>query len=614
MAFNTVTNLDFEDIKTSLKEYLRSSETFSDYNFEGSVLSQILDVLSYNTYYSALNANLIANEVFFDSASIRENVVSLAKIVGYTPRSAKSSKAVISMEIPVPPQIEALTLKKGEAFLGTNSNGSYIFSVLDDVTREAYLNSAGIRVVTFSEIELYQGNLLKVQYTVDTSTKQHFIVPSASADVDLLLVTVNQNNTSAPLTYKKSTNITNLRADDLVYFIQENKNEQFELIFGDNVFGRKLENLEVVGIEYLTCNQDEANECSNFQFTGNFTFNGAVIRDINPTITVNQSSLGGATPENISSIKYLAPRYYAAQNRAVTIKDYETLILQLYPNVESFSVFGGEDASPPQYGKVFIAAKPYGAETLTTTAKQELQKAIREYTILSVIPEIIDPSYLYLEIDSFVYYNNTTTKRTKQQLAEIVRNVILGYGADKDLNRFNGKFKYSKLVGTIDDTDVGITSNITRIRMQKHMKFLTNVFASYEVCYGNRISPNTDLRSSGFKITGENSTYVYFFEKMGTNTIAIYRQNGSEKIYYSKNAGTIDYEKGEININAININSAVGGLDYIELSVIPTSNDIVALRDTYLSISQADVSVTAILDTIASASRTSGVGQIPVSS
>jgi len=614
MAFNTVTNLDFEDIKTSLKEYLRSSETFSDYNFEGSVLSQILDVLSYNTYYSALNANLIANEVFFDSASIRENVVSLAKIVGYTPRSAKSSKAVISMEIPVPPQIEALTLKKGEAFLGTNSNGSYIFSVLDDVTREAYLNSAGIRVVTFSEIELYQGNLLKVQYTVDTSTKQHFIVPSASADVDLLLVTVNQNNTSAPLTYRKSTNITNLRPDDLVYFIQENKNEQFELIFGDNVFGRKLENLEVVGIEYLTCNQDEANECSSFQFTGNFTFNGAVIRDINPTITVNQSSLGGATPENISSIKYLAPRYYAAQNRAVTIKDYETLILQLYPNVESFSVFGGEDASPPQYGKVFIAAKPYGAETLTTTAKQELQKAIREYTILSVIPEIIDPSYLYLEIDSFVYYNNTTTKRTKQQLAEIVRNVVLGYGSDKDLNRFNGKFKYSKLVGTIDDTDVGITSNITRIRMQKHMKFLTNVFASYEVCYGNRISSNTDLRSSGFKITGENSTYVYFFEKMGTNTIAIYRQNGSEKIYYSKNAGTIDYEKGEININAININSAVGGLDYIELSVIPTSNDIVALRDTYLSISQADVSVTAILDTIASASRTSGVGQIPVSS
>lgn len=614
MAFNTVTNLDFEDIKTSLKEYLRSSETFSDYNFEGSVLSQILDVLSYNTYYSALNANLIANEVFFDSASIRENVVSLAKIVGYTPRSAKSSKAVISMEIPVPPQIEALTLKKGEAFLGTNSNGSYIFSVLDDVTREAYLNSAGIRVVTFSEIELYQGNLLKVQYTVDTSTKQHFIVPSASADVDLLLVTVNQNNTSAPLTYRKSTNITNLRPDDLVYFIQENKNEQFELIFGDNVFGRKLENLEVVGIEYLTCNQDEANECSSFQFTGNFTFNGAVIRDINPTITVNQSSLGGATPENISSIKYLAPRYYAAQNRAVTIKDYETLILQLYPNVESFSVFGGEDASPPQYGKVFIAAKPYGAETLTTTAKQELQKAIREYTILSVIPEIIDPSYLYLEIDSFVYYNNTTTKRTKQQLAEIVRNVVLGYGSDKDLNRFNGKFKYSKLVGTIDDTDVGITSNITRIRMQKHMKFLTNVFASYEVCYGNRILPNTDLRSSGFKITGENSTYVYFFEKMGTNTIAIYRQNGSEKIYYSKNAGTIDYEKGEININAININSAVGGLDYIELSVIPTSNDIVALRDTYLSISQADVSVTAILDTIASASRTSGVGQIPVSS
>lgn len=614
MAFNTVTNLDFEDIKTSLKEYLRSSETFSDYNFEGSVLSQLLDVLSYNTYYSALNANLVANEVFFDSASIRENVVSLAKIVGYTPRSAKAAKALISLEIIVPPQIEALTLRKGQAFVGVNSNGSYIFSLLDDVTREAYLNSDGNRIVSFSEIEIYQGNLLSVSYVVDPTTKQHYVIPSASADTDLLVVSVNQNNTSAPLTYTRSTNITSLGPNDLVYFIQENKNEQFELIFGDGVFGRKLQNQEQIRIEYLINNQDEANDCREFQFTGTLAFNNSVITNVQPDITVNQPSSGGATPETISSIKYLAPRYYAAQNRAVTIKDYETLILQLYPNVESFSVFGGEDASPPQYGKVFIAAKPYGAETLTTTAKQELQKAIREYTILSVIPEVIDPSYLYLEIDSFVYYNNTTTKRTKQQLSELVRNIIVGFDADKDLNRFNGKFKYSKLIGMVDSTDPGITSNITRIRMQKHMKFLTNVFASYEVCYGNRISENTDLRSSGFKITGENSGYVYYFEKMGTNNIAIYRQNGSEKIYYSKNAGTIDYEKGEININAININSAVGGVNYIELSVIPKSNDIVALRDTYLSISQADVSVTAILDTIASASRTSGVGQIPVSS
>ena len=615
MAFNQVTNLDFEDVKKSLREFLRSSETFTDYNFEGSVLSQLIDLLAYNTYYSGLNANLVANEVFFDSASVRENVVSLAKLVGYTPRSAKAPKAVINLDIIVNPQTAALTLKKGNSFIGSNGDGSFVFSVLSDVTREAYMDANGVRRVTFSNLEIYQGSFLNLQYTVDESTRQKFIVPSADADIDLLNVVVDEVDFNIPQRYTSVKNITELNSTDRVYFIQENKNEQFELIFGDGVFGRKLKNLDNIVVEYLVTNKTEGNQCSEFTFTGTLQYAGQIFTQANPTITVVSESTGGGNPENITSIKYLAPRYYSAQKRAVTVRDYETLIREISPNLESLSVFGGEEADPPQYGKVFIVAKPFGAETLTTTAKQNLKKDIKEYSILTVIPEVIDPSYLYLDIDSFVYYDNNKSRKNQQEIENAVKNTIVGFGATNDLNRFNGKFKYSKLVGSIDDADKGITSNITRVRLRKNFPVIPNVFASYEVCYGNRISENTDIISSGFKITGQNSTYVFYLEKVeNTNTIAIFRYEGTTKKYFSKNVGSINYEKGEININAININSVIGDIGYISVSVIPKSNDIMALRDLYLSIDPAGVNVSVILDALTSSSRTSGVGQIPVSS
>ena len=615
MAFNQVTNLDFEDVKKSLREFLRSSETFTDYNFEGSVLSQLIDLLAYNTYYSGLNANLVANEVFFDSASVRENVVSLAKLVGYTPRSAKASKAVINLDIIVNPQTAALTLKKGNSFIGSNGDGSFVFSVLSDVTREAYMDVNGVRRVTFSNLEIYQGSFLNLSYTVDQSTRQRFIVPSADADIDLLNVVVDEVDFNIPQRYTSVKNITELNSTDRVYFIQENKNEQFELIFGDGVFGRKLKNLDAISVEYLVTNKTEGNQCTDFTFTGTLQYAGQIFTQANPTITLVSESTGGGNPENITSIKYLAPRYYSAQKRAVTVRDYETLIREISPNLESLSVFGGEEADPPQYGKVFIVAKPFGAETLTTTAKQNLKKDIKEYSILTVIPEVIDPSYLYLDIDSFVYYDNNKSRKNQQEIENAVKNTIVGFGATDDLNRFNGKFKYSKLVGSIDDADKGITSNITRIRLRKNFPVIPNVFASYEVCYGNRISENTDIISSGFKITGQNSTYVFYLEKVeNTNTIAIFRYEGTTKKYFSKNVGSINYEKGEININAININSVIGDIGYISVSVIPKSNDIMALRDLYLSIDPAGVNVSVILDALTSSSRTSGVGQIPVSS
>ena len=612
MAFNQVTNLDFEEVKSSLKNFMRSSETFSDYNFEGSVLSQLLDVLSYNTYYSALNANLVANEVFFDSASIRENVVSLAKLVGYVPRSAKAAKATITMDFLVTPSQESLTIKKGTAFVGANGEGTFVFSVLADVTREAYVDGNGIRRVTFTDIDIYQGNLLELNYTVDTTIKQSFIVPSADADVDLINVTIDQADNAVPMSYKPVKDITEITATDRIYFIQENKSEQFELIFGDGVFGRKLVSQDKINIEYLNTNKSAGNECSSFEFVGTITSGTTIITELQPTITVTTSSVGGAEPESVSSIKYLAPRYYSSQRRAVTVRDYETLVAELYPNLQSLSVYGGEEASPPQYGKVYIVAKPNGAEALTTTAKKELQKSIKKYTILTVIPEILDPSFLYLEITSFVYYDNNKTRRKSADIANVVRGTIQNFGNNRDLERFNGKFKYSKLVGQIDAADVGITSNITRIRMKKNIQALTNVFASYKICYGNVISQNTDLVSTGFKLTGEDQSYIWYLEKYGTDSIAIYRVDGNEKRYFSQNIGTIDYSMGEININGINISSSVGNTEYISVSLVPASNDIIALRDLYLTIADSDISVSTVLDETASSSRTSGVGQTPI--
>lgn len=618
MAFNQVTNLDFEDVKQSLREYLRASPNFTDYNLEGSVLSQLIDILAYNTYYSALNANLVANEVFLDSASIRENVVSLAKTIGYTPRSATAARAVVNLDIllPINSTVTQLTLNSGSTFIGNGENGDFVFSIPTSITKQVTLNSNGRSRVLFENLEIYQGNLFNFNYTVDTSTQQRYIIPDSNADLSLIQVVVDESDFQVPQTYKTVEDITQLTPTDRIYFIQENKNEQFELIFGDGVFGRKLLNTDQITITYISTDRAEGNNCNEFTFIGRLTDQSNQQYTLSlPSVSVISTSANGADPESISSIKFLAPKTYAAQNRAVTVSDYEVLIKQLSPGLDSLTVYGGEEANPPEYGKVFVAAKPVGAEALTTTAKLDLIRKLRQYTILTVVPEILDPSFLYVDIDTYVYYNSRTSKRSSEQLGNVVRNTILDFTTGFDLNKFNSKFKYSKLISAIDDADVGITSNITRVRMRKNLKVFPNVFASYEICYGNKIDPNSDLISNGFKITGQPQEFTFFFEKYDDNgTIAVYRDFGGVKKYLTTNVGSVDYEKGEININNININSVLGESESISLSVIPSSNDIVALRDLYLTIDPSGVNVNIILDELTSSSRSSGVGQIPVSS
>ena len=473
MAFNQVTNLDFEDVKQSLREFMRSSETFTDYNFEGSVLSQFIDVLAYNTYYSALNANLVANEVFLDSASIRENVVSLAKSVGYVPSGATASKAVINLDVSLPTasSVTQLTLKQGSALVGKNDEGSFVFTPANDVTRQVSLNSVGRSIVSFEDLEIFQATPLSLTYTVNDSTVQRFIIPDSNSDVNLIQVRVNEINNSIIQTYKPITDITTLNSTDRSYFVQENKNEQYELIFGDDTFGRKLKNGDVVEITYFITDKTLGNDCSEFSFTGRLidqTGNGYFATE--PSVRVVSPSSGGSEPESITSIKYLAPRSYSAQQRAVTVNDYEYLVKTKLPGLESLTVYGGEDSSPPQYGKVFVAAKPFGADKLTTTAKLNLIKDLKQFTILTVVPTIVDPSFLYIDVESYVYFNSKLTKKTPQQLQSSIRGSILQFGNTQELNKFNSKFKYSKLVSYIDEVDPGITSNITRIRINKKVR------------------------------------------------------------------------------------------------------------------------------------------------
>ena len=424
MAFNQVTNLDFEDVKQSLREYLRASPNFTDYNLEGSVLSQLIDVLAYNTYYSALNANLVANEVFLDSASIRENVVSLAKTIGYTPRSATAAKAVVNLDIllPINSTVTQLTLNSGSTFIGNGENGDFVFSIPTSITKQVTLNSNGRSRVLFEDLEIYQGNLFNFIYTVDTSTQQKYIIPDSNADLSLVQVVVDESDFAVPQTYKTVEDITQLTPTDRIYFIQENKNEQFELIFGDGVFGRKLLNTDQITITYISTDRAEGNNCNEFTFIGRLTDQSNQQYTLSlPSVSVVSTSANGAEPESISSIKFLAPKTYAAQNRAVTVSDYEVLIKQLSPGLDSLTVYGGEEANPPEYGKVFVAAKPVGAEALTTTAKLDLIRKLRQYTILTVVPEILDPSFLYVDIDTYVYYNSRTSKRSSEQLGNVVR-------------------------------------------------------------------------------------------------------------------------------------------------------------------------------------------------
>ena len=619
MALVNFTNLDFDQIKTSIRDYLRSNSNFTDYDFEGSNLSIILDILAYNTYISSYNANMVSNEVFIDSATLRENVVSIARSIGYTPRSRTASKANVSFFVdtstaPSPQKPLTLTLKKGivSTTSGSFSGVSYVYSIPDDITVPV-ING----IADFSNIAIYEGTYITETYTVNSlDPNQKFILNNANIDSSLIRVEVRDGSLGPRKKYIQSNNILDINSESRIFFIQEIEDQRYEIIFGDGIFGKKLINENIVEVSYVITNGESANGVSSFVFNGTIVDNNNfdVTSGIS-LISTNIAASGGKEIESVDSIKKYATRIYAAQNRAVTSSDYEAIIPQIYPEAESVSVFGGEDLDPPQYGKVFITIKPEGGFFVSNGVKDNIKSALKKYSVAGIVPEILDLKYLSIEIDSTIYYNNNNAP-SSDYVSSVVSNNVQKYANSSELNKYGARFKYSKFLRIIDDSHESITSNITTVQMRRDLKPVLNSLATYEICFGNQFHiKNNDgfnIKSSGFYINGiEDPVYLTDVPDVNgiTGIINIFRLDSADqyKIIVA-NAGTINYVKGEINLDAINILQTVknDGEPIIEISAIPESNDIIGLQDLYLNLNISDVSLEILPDKISSGDDPSG--------
>ena len=629
MALNQFTNLDFNDLRTQIKDYLRANSTFTDFDFEGSNFSILIDTLAYNSYITAYNTNMAVNESFIDSATLRENVVSLARNIGYVPRSKKASIAKVSFSVDVS-GINAKTVKlhKGLVAVGNVQNGSYMFSIPDDITANADING----LVTFDNISLYEGTLLTKQFTVDSSqTDAKYILPNVNIDTSTIRVEV-LNASGITETYTKYENIFQVDKDSRLFLVQEIDDEKYQLLFGDGTLGKKAGSTKsvptghgsTITASYIVTNGEAGDGAANFVFSGKFTYMlGGGATDITSGIsllTTVQSSENGSEIESLDSIKYLAPRVYASQQRAVTANDYISLIPSLFGNVESVSAYGGEELDPPEYGKVYITIKPKNGEFLSDVAKTSIKSGLKQYTVAGIKQEFVDLKYLYVEYDSTVSFDPGQTQ-TSEGLASSIKGAIQEYSKSSDINQFGGRLKYSKLLNIIDKVSSAVTSNITVLKMRRNMVPVYNAFANYELCYGNRFHADQEgfnIRSSSFKIEGvEGNVYLTDFpddETGATGTIKFFTIVDTKPNYINNNAGSVDYVKGEILIYPISI-SSTSLTGRIEIEVIPESNDIVAKQNLYIVLdTTANSKLTLLEDIITSGSNKSGVTYVPPSS
>ncbi len=614
MPFTNYTNLDFDQIKSSIKDYLRANSNFTDFDFEGSNFSVLIDTLAYNTYINAFNSNLSVNEVFLDSATLRENVVSLARNIGYVPRSRKSSTAVVSFNIETASETPTITLQSGLVCVGSADNSSYIFSIPEEITRTV---SNG--VATFDNIQISQGRFLNLSFTVNGSLDQKFIIPNPYVDTSTIRVYVKGiNDPGIGKKYSLVDNIITVDSTSEIFLIQEVKDEKYELLFGDGVFGKQLENGSVITVNYIVTDGRDGNGTSEFSFAGSIkNSNGTLIIPSNTvTVTTNQSSKNGSNIESVDSIRYFAPRLYSSQYRAVTAGDYESIIKNIiYPNAEVVSVVGGEDLDPPEYGSITISIKPKDGLYVSQFDKQLILSKLKQYAITGINQKITDIKVLYIELDSYVYYN-TSNSPGVENLKTKIENSLNTYSNSLDINKFGGRFKYSKLLQVIDNTDVSVTSNITKITIRRNLNVLLNQFAEYELCYGNKFHVNSEganIKSTGFKIASE-SAFVYLTdipnEDKITGTLAIIKlsENPSQSpTTIISSAGTVDYQTGEIRLNAINIVETELANSVVEIQAYPESNDVIALKDLYLSLDISKSKINMIKDVISSGENTSGV-------
>ena len=604
MPFTKFTNLDFDQIKTSIKDYLRANSTFTDFDFEGSNFSVLIDTLAYNTYITSFNSNMVVNESFLDSATVRENVVSLARNIGYVPRSRTAAKAQVSFNIPTT-ATPTLTLQKGLVCIGSVDNTSYTFSIPDNISSNVVNGFA-----YFNDIEIYQGTFLTKQFVVDGSLDQRFILNNSFIDTSTISVYVKGiNDSGLGVEYFSVDNILEVNSTSKIYLLQEVQDEKYELLFGDGLIGQKLENNAVITVNYIVTDGEDGNGASSFSFAGSTSPNsetGSV------SVITNQSSQNGSEIESIDSVKYFAPRIYSSQYRAVTSRDYEAIIKKIYPDTESVAVIGGEELDPPEFGTVSISIKPKNGTFVSDFNKQQIINKLKQYSISGINQKIIDLKILYLEIDSSIYYNYTQVSAVESLKTKVI-NSLTEYSNSVDLNSFGGRFKYSKVLQIIDNTDIAITSNITKIKIRRDLKAQINQFAQYELCFGNKFHINSggfNIKSTGFKISADSDT-VYLTDvpnsdgKTGIISIVKPLSDGTTRIV-AKSAGTVDYVKGEIKLGTINIISTSKENDIIEIQAFPESNDVLGLKDLYLNFSISESTINMVRDVVASGDEISG--------
>ena len=598
MPYTQLNNLDFVDIKTALKDYMRAETDFTDYDFEGSALSQLLDVLAYNTYYTAFNTNMVVNELFLDSASLRDNVVSLAKQLGYTPKSITAAKSNLSFNVNIPNNApDSVTLKKGSGFLTNLDETSYQFVATKDYRAEVANN-----VAVFEDVELVEGTLLNTITTYNSAVKgQRFLIENSNVDINTLTIRIFDNsNTSISTEFKKADNILDptIDSNSKIYFVNEIEDENYEVIFGDGILGEKLNNGNVIEMSYVVTHGKDVNGAKAFTFGGvlsDGTININVPYSVK-NITTLQKAYGGEDIESISKIKYLAPKFFSSQNRAVTSSDYEVIARNVYPAISDIIVFGGEEQVPPDYGKVFLSIKPSDASFLSAYTKKQIQEDLKKYSVGSVRPVLVDPSILYVEMDSKINFDGTLTELLPQQIASNGAKAILEYLKTSQTEKFNGKFRYSKFISVIDESDRAIKSNLTSITLRKDFYAQLNSSSFYEICYQNAFEIECDepvVSSTGF-ITLEYPNYTTYLEDR-SGKIVLYRLDSvtGEKIVLNDSLGDVDYAKGEIMLYDLTIIQGSFSDNRIELRVKPASNDVTVLREVYLDVDVAKSKFTA---------------------
>ena len=632
MPLVNFSNLDFDQIKTTLKDYLQTNANFTDYDFEGSNLSTVIDLLAYNTYITSYNANMVSNEVFIDSASLRENIVSLAKNIGYLPRSRKSARSSISFFInttEIIPQPSIITLKKGTVATtaGSFGNQSYVFSILEDISVPVYNN-----IATFTDIPIYEGTLLNTNFTYSTKNpNQKFILPNVGIDTDLISVNVRTNEQATAKTkYSAQNSIFDIDGGSRVYYLSEIEDERYQIFFGDGIFGASLEEGNFIDVDYIVSNGDTGNGVAQMTFGGNLSYerNGLTYQVTSgiSLVTTNSFSTGGENIESVESIRKFAPRIYASQNRAVSAQDYESLIpAKIYPETESISVFGGEELVPPQYGKVFISIKPRTGDFLPNLIKENIRLKLKKYAVAGIVPEILDLKYLYLESDSKIYYN-TNLAQNGAAVSSVVQNNANKYAESTELNRYGARFKYSKFLSIIDQSHDAITSNITTISMRRDLRLVLDKISEYSIGFGNqfhiRSMSGYNIKSTGFRIDGiDQPVYISDIPNRTRVTGSLFlftvpNPNSYTPTIVRRNVGVVNYQSGIITLNPIVIRSGKvkDGQSIIELSVCPKSNDVIGLQDLYLQLDIGSSIFDPVVDEIASGLDPAGSNYIVSSS